>query len=330
MKHTLTPQEQQVLSAAQMDWRQDVPTLARATGLKPHAVTYALKRIHEKRIARPFVMYNIHSIGLTDYCVFFSVQGSSKKIRDTVLRYAVESTQTAYVAELTGKYQYTVSIMAYSIFEVEAFFDGLAKRLDRPSLDLSFGIRAQWSIFPVKYLTKTKTKVAALTRTQAGPALHIELSDEQILARLSRDPAQPLSRLAAQLGIPHSTLRYRLSGLERKGIILGYPLAVDGAALGRYPFRVLIVARGIDAAFRKALFSFATSHPLCTMFVRCLGAWDFELNYDLESLAQGGEMVQELYDSFAPHIQSTTTVTELGVWKFHEWPLRTEVSRRAE
>jgi DNA-binding Lrp family transcriptional regulator len=327
MKNLLTQQEQLVLAAAQMNWQHDVPTLARLTGLKPHAVTYARKRIFEKRVARPFVMYNIHRIGLTDYCVFFNVQGNSKKIRDTVLRYAIESTQTTYVAELTGKYQYTVSIMAYSIFEVEAFFDGLAKRLDRPSLDLSFCIRAQWSVFPVKYLTTTKIKTAAITRTQAGNSIAIDHSDEQILAQLSRNPSQSLSSLSAQLGIPHSTLRYRLDTLERKGLILGYPLAINGAALGRHPFRVLIMARGIDATFRKALFAFAASHPLCTMFVRCLGAWDFELNYDLETLTQGGEMVQELYDSFAPYIQSTTTVTELGIWKFHEWPLRSEVTR---
>ncbi|MFN4896744.1 MAG: Lrp/AsnC family transcriptional regulator [Pseudomonadota bacterium] len=330
MRNSLTAQEERVLAAAQMDWRQDVPTLARATGLKAHAVTYALKRIDEKRVARPFVMYNIHRVGLTDYCVFFNVQGSSKKIRDTVLRYAIESTQTTYVAELTGKYQYTVSIMAYSIFEVEAFFDGLAKRLDRPSLDLSFGIRAQWSILPVKYLGNLRVKASALTRTDAGERMEVSQEDQRMLARFSRDPKVSVTRLAGQLGVAPTTLRYRIENLERKGVILGYPLAVDGAALGRYPFRVLIVARGIDASFRKALFSFACSHPLCTMFVRCLGAWDFELNYDLENLAQGGEMVQELYDSFANHIQSTTTVTELGVWKFHEWPLRSEIANGAK
>jgi hypothetical protein len=58
------------------------------------------------------------------------------------------------------------------------------------------------------------------------------------------------------------------------------------------------------------------------MFVRCLGAWDFELNYDLEELSQGGEMVQELHDTFGPFIQSTTTVNELAVLKAHSWPSR--------
>jgi DNA-binding Lrp family transcriptional regulator len=182
---------------------------------------------------------------------------------------------------------------------------------------------------PVKYLSSTKRRSLPLTRTEKGDVFDIDAADQGMLAAFSKDPRISLTRLASQLGVPHSTLRYRLENLERKELILGYPLAINGEALGRFPFRVLIVAKGIDAIFRKELFSFASSHPLCTNFVRCLGAWDFELNYDLESLAQGGEMVQELNDHFAPYIQATSTVTELGVWKFHEWPLRTEVTGAA-
>jgi|GEM_PF-3880802 len=326
MTQLLTEPEMAVLAATQMDWRLDIPELSRLTGLKSHTVNYALKRIYEKKVAKPFILYNIHRVGLTDYCVFFNIQGTSKKIRDTVLTYCVNSTQTTYVAELTGKYQYSVSIMAYSIFEVERFFDGLTKRLDKPSLDLSFGIRAQWTIMPIKYLGHSKRRTTPLTRTESGPVYQISQEDQDMLALFSREPNLSLTKLASKLGIPYSTLRYRLDNLERKELILGYPLAVNGEKLGRFPFRVLIVARGIDAKFRRELFSFASSHPLCTMFVRCLGAWDFELNYDLENLAQGGELVQELNDHFGPYIQSTSTVTELGVWKFHEWPLRKEAS----
>jgi DNA-binding Lrp family transcriptional regulator len=326
MNQQLTGPEISVLVASQMDWRLDTPALSRITGLKSHTINYAAKRIYEKKIARPFVMYNIHRVGLTDYCVFFNIQSSSNKCRETVLNFCVQSSQTTYVAELTGKYQYSVSIMAHSIFEVERFFDGLMKHLDKPSLKLSFGIRAQWTIMPVKYLLPGPNSGTPLTRTENGDTFEIEPDDERMLALFSKDPSISLNRLATKLGVPYSTLRYRLDHLERKQLILGYPLAINAEKLGRFPLRVLIVARGIDSRFRSELFSFASAHPLCTMFVRCLGAWDFELKYDLENLAQGGEIVQELNDHFGPYIQSTSTVTELGVWKFHEWPLRKEAS----
>lgn len=50
MRHSLTPQECAVLAAAQMDWRLDVPALAKITGLKTHTVSYALKRVFEKKL----------------------------------------------------------------------------------------------------------------------------------------------------------------------------------------------------------------------------------------------------------------------------------------
>jgi len=321
---TLTPHERKVLSYLQSDWRLDVPEIAKATGLRTHAVSYALKKLSDKKVMRRFVMYNIHALGLTDYCVFFNVQGAGKRIRDAVLTYATESTQTTYVAELSGRYQYTASIMARSIFEVEAFFDGLARRLQQPSLDLSFGIRAQWSVFPIKYLDPIARKLPPLTRTKSSNDASIDALDDKLLTVLSRDPNISWSKLAGVVGIPYSTIRYRIDSLVKRGVIIGFPHAVDGAKLGRHPFRILVVARGIDASLRRDLFSFAASHPMCTMFVRCLGAWDFELNYDLEELAQGGEMVQELHDKFGAHIQSTSTLTELRVIKAHEWPAQRE------
>jgi DNA-binding Lrp family transcriptional regulator len=322
VKDILSSAERKVLSAMQMDWRLDVPAIARVTSLRPHVVTYALKQLRDKRVMRPFVMYNIHALGLTDYCVFFNVQGSGKRVRDKVLQYSVESPQTTYVAELSGRYQYSASIIATSIFEVESFFDGLAKRIERPSLDLSFGIRAQWSVFPIKYLDSISRKLASATRTESSSQTSVDETDDKLLTMLSRNANISWTKLASAVGIPYSTIRYRIDSLVKRGVIIGFPVAIDGSRFGRYPFRVLIVARGIDSSFRKELFNFASSHQLCSMFVRCLGAWDFELNYDLEQLSQGGEMVQELHDNFGQFIQSTTTVNELAVLKAHAWPSR--------
>lgn len=321
MKQVLSAAEGAVLSAMQMDWRLDVPALARATCLRPHVVVYALKRLRERKIMRPFLMCNIHAVGLTDYCCFFNVQGAGKRIRDRVLQYAVESPQTAYVAELSGRYQYSASIMAHSIFEVEAFFQGLTQKIERASLDLSFCIRAQWSVLPIKYLDRCAAQLAPLSRTNTHPQTEVDAVDDKILFQLSRDASISWVKLAAQLGIPYSTVRYRIESLVERGIIIGFPFVIDGARIGRHPFRVLIVARGIDGEFRRELFNFAIKHPCCTMFVRCLGAWDFELNFDLAELAHGGEVVQELYDNFGPCIQATTTVNELAVIKAHTWPM---------
>lgn len=320
MNVSLTPQERRVLSVAQTDWRLDVPALAKMTGLRAHSVTYALKRLHDKEVMRPFVMYNIHNLGLTDYCVFFNVQGSGRQVRDRVLSYCVESTQAAYVAELSGRYQYTASIMAASIFEVEEFFDGLARRLKQPSLELSFAMRAQWSVLPIKYLDPVATKLKPLTRTKTDNTASVDTLDDTLLTMLSGKPDLSLTKLASAIGVPYSTVRYRIESLVSRGVIIGFPYVIDGARIGRHPFRILIVARGVNQTFRDALFAFASAHHLATMFVRCLGAWDFEINYDLEDLSQGGEVVQELYDHFGEWIQSTTTMTELWVPKAHKWP----------
>lgn len=321
-QHKLSLAERKVLAVLQMDWRQDVPTIAQITELSARSVSHALKRLRERDIMRPFVLFNQHALGLTDYCVFFNVLGLGEKVRDKVLEYMKASPQTTYIGELSGRYHYTASIMAASIFEVETFFDGLIQRVKQPSIDLSFAIRAQWSIFPLKYLDPVAQRFQPLTRTHTTENAAVDEVDERILVAMGREPDLSVARLAAIAGIPSSTLRYRLDSLARDGVIIGFPCRVDGARLGMHPFRILIVARGMNATFRQELFRFAEQHRLCTGFVRCLGAWDFELNYDLERIGQGGEVLQEIYDHFGAYIQSTSTVVDLRTWKFFEWSTR--------
>jgi DNA-binding Lrp family transcriptional regulator len=180
-------------------------------------------------------------------------------------------------------------------------------------------------VLPLKYLDSLAAKTLPLTRTQVAQTAPLDSIDESILSALGKNPSLSIVRLASQIGLPASTVRYRLDALIKSGIVIGFPCVVAADQLGLHPLRVLVVARGLNATLRRDLFAFANAHRLCTGFVRCLGAWDFELTFDLERLVQGGEIVQEIYDTFGDYIQSISTATELHIWKAHEWPARSDL-----
>lgn len=72
--------------------------------------------------------------------------------------------------------------------------------------------------------------------------------DERILAALRRDARQPVSTMAARLGIARATLRTRIQKLEASGQILGYQ-AVLPADLPQAPVRGLVM---VDVEGRAA------------------------------------------------------------------------------
>ena len=70
-------------------------------------------------------------------------------------------------------------------------------------------------------------------------------TDRKILEELERDGSKPLREIAEMLGMPLTTIHYRKTRMEEKGIIRGYRAIIDRKACG-YPFMLLVFGRGGD------------------------------------------------------------------------------------
>lgn len=79
--------------------------------------------------------------------------------------------------------------------------------------------------------------------------------DLRVLAAISAQPEAPVKHLAASLDIPASTCAFRLRSLRTRGVIAGFRVVIDPAALGATVQAVIRVrlARhskpGVDALF---------------------------------------------------------------------------------
>jgi DNA-binding Lrp family transcriptional regulator len=65
----------------------------------------------------------------------------------------------------------------------------------------------------------------------ATPALAPD--DQRLLDLLAEDARQSLATLARRLGMPRSTVQYRLERLERSGVIRGYSVVLGRRGRGR-------------------------------------------------------------------------------------------------
>src|SRR5262245_549714 len=79
--------------------------------------------------------------------------------------------------------------------------------------------------------------MASLPKAQTGVPLHSEKNglDEfgvRLLTALNENPRARVSELARQLGVSAPTVRDRIARLEESGVIRGYRLDIDPAAVG--------------------------------------------------------------------------------------------------
>ncbi|AQA02609.1 hypothetical protein BVC93_09375 [Mycobacterium sp. MS1601] len=72
-----------------------------------------------------------------------------------------------------------------------------------------------------------------------GPAVPLDDIDRQLLQRLSKDPRISQRQLAREVNMSGPAVGERIARLERLGVIRGYTVSIDWAALG-YPMMVYI------------------------------------------------------------------------------------------
>ncbi|MET7278379.1 Lrp/AsnC family transcriptional regulator [Kribbella sp. NPDC005582] len=128
------------------------------------------------------------------------------------------------------------------------------------------------------------------TRSQVLDELNI-----RILEELSADPRLRTTELARRLGVSTPTVRERVTRLEESGVIRGYRLEIDPAALGRPVAAWVRLQPGPGQVSRVA--ELAQNTPEVVECHRISGEDCFLLRIQIPSI----DRLEELLDRFGPY-----------------------------
>lgn len=146
-------------------------------------------------------------------------------------------------------------------------------------------------------------------KVRAGHGLQVahplrDARNVQILALLQGDPRMNVSELARRVGMSAPATRERMQRMEEAGIIRGYRLEVDPAALG-YPIAAFVRVRPMPGKLPK-IAQLAASMPQVVECHRITGEDCFILQVRLESL----DNLDLILDQFLAYGQTTTSIVQ--------------------
>lgn len=319
----ITPTQAKVLSSVCLQADRAIPDIARECNLRPHVARYALHELMQNEHVRAFPIVNIHALGYTDYCIFLTLTSENRASRQKVLKFFAESPHTAWVAELSGDFHYSVSIFARDVFEVEEYFRAFADVVPSVVVEKSVAIRISWTTFRWKYLSNHRSTIEYITRTQAKTIERLDAVDHTVLRAISQHPLAPQAHQARSAGMPVTTFNHRVRALKGRGIHLGTVCFMDMARMGIHSFRLLIQAKITTERLTRLLWNFALKHPNIVGFVHCLGAWDYEVNVEVLDPTGLAVIHDSLEDLAGAHIRSIRAVSVLNTPKTKAYPFGT-------
>ena len=149
--------------------------------------------------------------------------------------------------------------------------------------------------------------------------LLLDARNVQILALLEDDPRMSVSELARCVGMSAPATRERIQRMEEAGIIRGYRLEVDPAALG-YPIAAFVRVRPMPGKLPK-IAELAASMPQVVECHRITGEDCFILQVRLESL----DNLDLILDQFLAYGQTTTSIVQSTPVPLRHLPLPGDV-----
>jgi Lrp/AsnC family transcriptional regulator, leucine-responsive regulatory protein len=146
---------------------------------------------------------------------------------------------------------------------------------------------------------------------KGNPARGLQVSDllldarnVQILALLGGNPRMSVSEMARSVGMSAPATRERIQRMEEAGVIRGYRLEIDSAALG-YPIAAFIRVRPMPGKLLK-IAELAVSLPQVMECHRITGEDCFILKVGLDSL----DNLDVILDQFLAYGQTTTSIVQ--------------------
>jgi len=318
----LTERERKVLVA--MTLRADAPVkeLAKRTGLKEHSVRYVKNALIESGLIEPVYLVDNYRLGYTDFGVFLTRGAESSRGRAAFEKQVQNIERVSWLAKTGGDFQYGLTFLARRSYELDDLFSVIRPPGQGAYFEKLVGLRIDWTIYSPKYLFPDLGEKTEVTMTTRSEPIEVDDEEHDTLMLLAKNPGAYLSILARQAKINPTSLHYRLEKLRKKNVLRCQMYLIHLEKLGISTYRILIVERSMSANQRTQFRAFCAAHPNVAVFLRCTGAWDYEVRFETPHPEDLDTFCQALFDSFGTGIGSIRIVQQFRVLKRSAYPGR--------
>lgn len=318
----LSTREREILAANYFAADLSAKAVAKIVACREHMVRHSLHQLFGDGLIKLRPYCNPFAIGYNEYVAWLSLRSADRKQRSALCSALCKSSRTTYVTDVEGQFQVFVMFLAESVEEVDTFFDSLYKTAPGILFTKTVGQVQQVSLFTPKRFLKRRAKISSLSYSPVKEVHKLDEIDRKLLTAFANSSSASSADLARLIGLPESTVNYRIKGLMAKGIILTVGYSSVGFDDGVIPFGLLIQTSGGSLQKRKELWEFTRDHPRTSAMLDVVGPWEHQVEVELYDGREIAEVVQGFYDAFPSYIERIHTIPIGATHKLTAYPLK--------
>jgi DNA-binding Lrp family transcriptional regulator len=307
----LSPTEQRILAATQLNARDTIASLAKQLKMPPHKVRYHLSAVQERGLLFPYILVDHFALGMQQ--VLFHCALANRKPADLAKTVrALEKIPGLFVLELTGgDYQFAFEVLVKEVADATKFLENLCEEFSIRIRAKAVGVCVGWTLYHRKYMATVTPRVPQVDIYPGQATVVLDPLDRKILSAVSKSPLGSTGSWAKTVGAPESTVSYRVKSLEQSGIIKCYGLSLDGAQIGMNINGCIISFADHSPKQKEKLRAFCKRHPNICSYAEFLGEWDVIVRSEFADPVEVYKLVEEIELHMSGAIQQIRTVQYL-------------------
>jgi len=306
LNYHLDVKDRKILAQLDTDARQSFNQIGKKVGLSKEVIKYRIDRLQEQDIIVRFhTVVNYFKLGVVKFKLYLRLTNANKEKLEEIAQYFFKNHSTEWVVLTTGRWDLMAGFMVHNVNEfdeeVQKALNLFSSHIQEKAVTTTLHVAHETRGFLQKGQYK-KTKV--IYHTSKDPQEKIDETDEEILRIITNNARMPVTEIAQKVHTTPRVVQYRLRELERKKIILAYKAHLNPRAMGRIFCKAIIYLSTATEQRVKSFIGYASSLPGAVWPQRVMGAWDFELDLEVESYDVFQKIILDLKEKFPDLIRN--------------------------
>jgi DNA-binding Lrp family transcriptional regulator len=300
--------DKKILYNLDLNSRATLNEIAKKVKLSKQVVDYRLKNLIKNKIIKQFyTVINFSKLGYTQYKLYLKFQNVNIEKEKEITNYWVQNTNSVWVASSRGRWDLAVSILAKDINDFGEILNNFINRYGIFVLEKDVLITQISPVFTKAYLAEKKEKKKF---TFGGKIEHYKLDDidEKILRILSTNARLTILEMIDKLNLTRDVINYRIKKLTKDNIISQYRILINLDKINHKLYKTILRLHSLTSEEEKQFITYIASHPHGVQYLKLVGSWDVELEFEVKDDEQLHEILLGIRHKFSNIIRNYDTL----------------------
>ena len=311
--------DKRILTLLDENARYSNSQIAKKVKLSKPAVEYRIKRLEKNKIiSEYYTIIDFTKLGYSQYKIYFKFQNTTLENEKTIVEYWIKDKNSVWVAQIRGRWDLTISIIAKNNFEFGEIINKFMNKFSTFVLEKDVLLTEYSPIYAREYLSQTPQK--EFTYGIPSKIYELDETDKKILKELSTNARINIINLSQKTKLTRDVVNYRIKKLLKEGIIFQYRCYLNLQKIGINHYKIIFRTKNFNEEHEKQIKEYVEKHKKATQFLKLIGSWDLEIEFETENEDELYKILTEIRKQFSEIIRDFDILRITETFKYDYFP----------